>query len=277
MPQSSAGSPRSSPPRQARTIVTFGRVHGCIVEQRCYTPGCTCKTRTATCEVGEARDPGAPPQPQVPHQGTGGSPWKRVRSEGGLHLPSKRQAGPQRFPPRESSRKRGRGLRQAVKSCGLTGTHSGPALGGQRASPRPMEKEKPDGNPPHACRGRDAPCSPLGPTLSPPQQLLESSNGHHGKTGSETTWCSWGELWHHRPTGLRPVPDCLRAAPVHRHPSEPGPLTCFKPDTWERLRQAQNRRFPLPGTTPARHRAAGSRLERAQGFRTSVAPRPRSG
>lgn len=89
--------------------------------------------------------------------------------------------------------------------------------------------------------------------------------------------CSRSEFRHHRPVEPRPVLARLRAAPIRRHPSELGPLTCFKPDTWERLRQAQDRRFPLPGTVPARHRTAGPRLERAQAFRTSAAPRPRSG
>lgn len=141
-------------------------------------------------------------------------------------------------------------------------------------SPCPMEK--PNGTPLHACQGQNnVPCSPLSPMLSLLWRVLETSNGHHGETGSETgsetTWRSWGELWHCQPTGPRPVPACLQAAPVHQHPSEPGPLTCFTPDTWQQLCR---RGAVLPR---ARHRAAGSWLERAQGFRTSMAPRPRGG
>lgn len=87
MPQrdpSGLGRPRASPPWQARTIVTFSRVHGCIMEQRCYTPGCTCKTRTATCSQGGEGPRGSTTAP---------SPTPRHRRR---HL----QAGKiQRWPP----------------------------------------------------------------------------------------------------------------------------------------------------------------------------------
>ncbi|XP_030917411.1 ectonucleoside triphosphate diphosphohydrolase 7 [Geospiza fortis] len=55
----------------------------------------------------------------------------------------------------------------------------------------------------HACQGRNVPCSPLSPMLPLLWRVLETGNGHHGETGSETTWHSWGELWHCRPTGPR--------------------------------------------------------------------------
>lgn len=179
------GSPRSSPPWRARTIVTFSRVHGCIVEQRCYTPGCTCKTRTATCEGGRRGTPGLHLQPRVPCRGTGGGPWKRVRSKGSLHLSSKKRAGPQRFPPRESSRKRGRGLRQAVKSHRLSGTHSGPAPEGQadattcqgprgqRASLCPTDKGKMTALGHVAAKAATCPALPLAPRFP-----------HHGGSSS---------------------------------------------------------------------------------------------
>lgn len=133
-------------------------------------------------------------------------------------------------------------------------------------SPYPMEKEKSDGTLPRAAEGRKCPAPPLGPSLSPPQQLREASNRRHSKTGSETTWCSWSELQHHRPMGLQLVLTPLRAAPVHQHPPEPGPPTCSRPDTWGRLQQAQDWRFPLPGTT---------QLARAWSFGTPVAPQSR--
>lgn len=65
----------------------------------------------------------------------------------------------------------------------------------------PCPTEKPAGTPLCACQGRNTPCSPLSPVLPLLWRVLESSNGHHGETGSETMWHSWGELWHCQRTG----------------------------------------------------------------------------
>lgn len=137
---------------------------------------------------------------------------------------------------------------------------------GWRVSPGPTEK--PAGTALHAGQGQAVPCSPLSPTLPLLWRVLQTSNVHRGETGSETMWHCRGELWHCQPAGPRPVPACLQAAPVHQHPSEPGPLTCVRPDTWQQLWQ---RGAALPR---ARHRAAahGWREHRALGHPRHPAP-----
>lgn len=162
---------------------------------------------------------------------------------------------------------------------------------GQRVSLCPTEKEKPNTR---TSRGRDVPCSPLGPTLSPPWRLIETSTGTMARwapkprgapgvssstdpRGRRRSWLVCGQL---PSTGIIPSQGRRR------------PLTCFKPDTRERLRQAQDQRFPLPGAAaPCSWLVAGEstglydirgtptpqrRMPCGRARRDQTSPRPRS-
>lgn len=155
----------TQPPPPDRITITFCRVHRCVVEQCCYTPGCTCKTRTATREGRRWQEtPGLHQDPEAPARAEEDEIQRQPPSP-------ERWAGAKKFPPGKSSAERGRRARQSVTSCGPGGTRV-PALAGQMATgsvaglPRDNRKQPP----PAAHRA----LLPLRPHALPRQPLGEN-------------------------------------------------------------------------------------------------------
>lgn len=274
-PQRDRGRPgrsHSQTPRQGRLIVTFCRVHRCVVEQRRYTPGCTCKTRTATCEGRRWREtPGLHHDPESPAKAKEEVPLqKRARSKGSLHLLSRRRAGPQQIPPEKSSTERRRGAQQSVKSRGPAGTPSVPALAGHQLAGLPQDKARCAPRP--APRGRrnhtalrctpaedgtcpTLPSSPRSPGAAARRQKHRAPRHHRPRTHRAGSWSALGAT-NPRGRGRSPLV-CRRLPSAGIRPRGAGswPLTCVEPRTpGSSSGRAQEQAEARAALHPARHR-----------------------